>query len=90
MNDYAKKIKDKLDIVTMSREDFDTLCKDRLDFGFDSIYFRYAEACDELAAYMSRADHIDPVEAHHKMSNRKMHFYYALEQLLQAHVQEDK
>lgn len=64
---------------------FKELCKDRLDFGFDSIYFRYAEACDELAAYMSRADHIDPVEARRRMNGRKMHFYQALEQLVHAH-----
>ena len=89
MNDYSKKIKDKLDIVTMSREDFDTLCKDRLDFGFDSIYFRYAEVCDELAAYIARANGSSPIDERRHMSGRKMHFYYALEQLLQAHVQEE-
>ena len=90
MNDYSKKIKDKLDIVTMSREDFDTLCKDRLDFGFDSIYFRYAEVCDELAAYIARANGSSPIDERRHMNGRKMHFYNALEQLLQAHVQEDK
>ena len=89
MTDYAKKMKEKLDVVTVSHDDFNTLCKDRLDFGFDSIYFRYAEVCDELAAYMSRADHIDPVEARRRISGRKMHFYNALEQLLHAHDQEE-
>lgn len=90
MTDYAKKMKEKLDVVTVSRDDFDALCKDRLDFGFDSIYFRYAEVCDELAAYMSRADHIDPVEARHRMNGRKMHFYQALEQLVQAHSEREE
>jgi hypothetical protein len=89
MTDYAKKMKEKLNVVTVSRDDFDALCKDRLDFGFDSIYFRYAEVCDELAAYMARADHIDPVEARHRMNGRKMHFYQALEQLVQAHPERE-
>jgi hypothetical protein len=75
--------------VCVDREELEKVCKDRLDFGFDSIYFRYAEVCDELAAYMARADHIDPVEARHRMNGRKMHFYQALEQLLHAHEQED-
>lgn len=88
MTDYAKSLKEKLDIVRLPREDFDELAKDRLDFGFDSIYFRYAEVCDELAAYMSRADHIDPVEARRRMNGRKQHFYMALEQLVHAHPKE--
>ena len=44
MTDYAKSLKEKLDIVRLPKEAFDELAKDRLDFGFDSIYFRYAEA----------------------------------------------
>jgi hypothetical protein len=90
MTDYAKNIKERLDVVTVSREDLNTLAKDRLDFGFDSIYFRYSEAIDELAAYMSKVDHIDPIEARRRLSHRKMHFYNALEQLVHAHEEEDK
>ena len=89
MTDYAKKMKEKLDIVTVSRDDFDALCKDRLDFGFDSIYFRYAEALDELAAYKAIVERIDPVQARKQLSHRKQHFYMALEQLLHAHDQEE-
>ena len=92
MTPEAKRIKEKLERkeVLVDREELDRIIKDRLDFGFDSIYFRYAEACDELAAYMSRADHIDPIEARRRMSCRKMHFYKALEQLVQAHPEEDE
>jgi hypothetical protein len=75
--------------VCVDREKLEKVCKDRLDFGFDSIYFRYAEVCDELAAYKSRVDHIDPIEARHCMDNRKMRFYYTLEQLIHAHNQEE-
>lgn len=89
MTEYAKKIKEKLDVVTVSRDDFDTLCKDRLDFGFDSIYFRYAEALDELAAYKAIVERTDPVQTRKQLSHRKQHFYMALEQLLHAHDQEE-
>ena len=50
----------------------------------------YAEVCDELAAYMSRADHIDPVDARRRMNGRKQHFYMTLEQLVHAHPKEDE
>ena len=89
MNDYIKTIKEKLDVVTMAREDVNQLCKDRLDFGFDSIYFRYAEVCDELAVYKARAKGTDPISERKSMDCRKMHFYTTLEQLLHAHELED-
>ena len=90
MNDYAKLIKDKLDVVTIDRTDFNVLCKDRLDFGFDSIYFRYAEALDELAAYKAIVEKIDPMQARKQLLCRKMHFYNTLEQLVHAHDQEEE
>ena len=89
MADYVQKIKEKLDIVTLEREDFNTLVKDRLDFGFDSIYFRYALIRDELAHYKfleSRS-----WEHEQMMANQdKMHFYNCLEQLVHAHGEEGK
>lgn len=90
MTDYAKSLKEKLDIVRLPREDFDELAKDRLDFGFDSIYFRYAEVCDELAAYKAIVERIDPIQARKQLSHRKQHFYMALEQLVHAHDQEEE
>lgn len=66
-----------------------TIAKDRIDFGFDSIYFRYAELCDELALYKSIVEHTDPITERKCMNSRKMHFYEALEQLVRAH-EEDK
>ena len=89
MTDYAKSLKEKLDIVKLPRDVFDELAKDRLDFGFDSIYFRYAEALDELAAYKAIVERIDPIQARKQLSHRKQHFYMALEQLVHAHDQEE-
>ena len=79
------KIREKLDTVTVERTELDKVLKDRLDFGFDSIYFRYAEAIDELAAYISKVDGSDPVLERRRMWQRKQHFYEALEQLVRAH-----
>lgn len=86
MYDYLSKD----DIVKIKKSDLDQLLKDRLDFGFDSIYFRYAEACDEIAAYESRTKGTDPIQARRAMNHRKMHFYQTLEQLMHAHDQEDE
>ena len=78
-------IRKKLDTVTVERTELDKVLKDRLDFGVDSIYFRYAEAVDELAAYISKVDGSDPVLERRRMWQRKQHFYEALEQLVRAH-----
>ena len=85
----AENIKKTLNEVRVDRDSLNTLIKDRLDFGFDSIYFRYAEALDELAAYQAIVEKIDPIQARKKLIHRKMHFYNTLEQLLHAHDQEE-
>lgn len=90
MTEEAKKIANKLNMATIDKDILDQLIKDRVDFGFDSIYFRYAELCDELAAYQARCEHIDPVQARKNLNFKKMHFYNALEQLIQAHKDDNK
>ena len=86
MTEQAKRIKEKLGTVHIDIADaLNQMAKDRLDFGFDSIYFRYAEICDELAAYKSAYERTNPVEERKNMNCRKMHFYEALEQLVHAH-----
>jgi hypothetical protein len=91
MTDYARKIKDKLDVVTVSHEDFNTLCKDRLDFGFDSIYFRYSEAIEELSWFKEQEAHRKGRDFNRKSwsESKRQHFYMCLEQLLHAHEPED-
>ena len=91
MTPEAKRIKEKLERkeVVVDRKELDKVVKDRLDFGVDSIYFRYAEVCDELAAYQSVVDHVPAHEARKRMNGRKMHFYQALEQLVQAHPERE-
>lgn len=89
MTDNAKKIKEILDTSIVSNDTLNQLIKDRLDFGFDSIYFRYAEVCDELAMYKAMVEHTNPIQEKKNMSHQKMHFYEALEQLLQAHEEKE-
>jgi hypothetical protein len=91
MTPEAKRIKEILERaeVVVDRKELDKVIKDRLDFGFDSIYFRYAEVCDELAAYQSIVEQVPAHEARKRMNGRKMHFYQALEQLVQAHPERE-
>lgn len=89
MNKEAQKMVERLNKVYVDRDELNQICKDRLDFGFDSIYFRFAEVCDELAVYKSIVDHVSAIDARKRMDGRKAHFYQALEQLLHAHDQED-
>ena len=89
MNKEAQKMVERLNKVYVDRDELNRVCKDRLDFGFDSIYFRYAEALDELAMYQAIVEKIDPIQARKKLIHRKMHFYNTLEQLVHAHDQEE-
>ena len=66
----------------------DRVLKDRLDFGFDSIYFRYAEAIVELSFYKER----EAIKAGKIYFDREswvrtkcQHFWDCLEQLTNAH-----
>ena len=66
-----------------------TLIKDRLDFGFDSIYFRYATIRDQLAYELARTSH-DIESEKRKAETDKHHFYMTLEQLVHAHEAPDE
>ena len=80
-------IKRKLDTIQLTREDFDQICKDRLDFGFDSIYFRYAEAIQELSFFKDMEAKRQGRDFDRKfwVDGKLMHFYLCLEQLTHAH-----
>lgn len=85
MTPEAEKIKEKLNRVYIDRDSLTTICKDRLDFGFDSIYFRYATIRDELAYYKARYDRTDFNAERTTANVDKMHFYNVLERLACAH-----
>lgn len=76
--------------ITISKEEHQKLITERLAFGFDSIYFRYAAVVDELARYKAKdGANInvgkDPLWYQRWADNQKMHFYNVLEQLTGAH-----
>lgn len=82
-----KHIKEVLNTVPIDKDTLNQILKDRLDFGFDSIYFRYSEAIEELSYYKEQeARRINErFDRKHFCDSRKMHFYNCLEQLLRAH-----
>ena len=86
-----KRMKDKLDLVSIHRGDYNMILKDRLDFGFDSIYFRYSEAIEELSWFKEREalKNGRDFDRRRWCDTKRQHFYGALEQLLHAHERSD-
>lgn len=90
--DFMDAIQESNPNVTIPKEAHRKLVAERLVFGFDSIYFRYAAAVDELARLKPRdpvEPNTDPLWWRRWASNEKMHFYMVLEQLTGAHELED-
>ena len=77
----------KLQLKFDDLKDFEKILKDRIDFGFDSIYFRYAEVVEELSYYKEKEARKEAKDFDRKCwaNGKKMHFYACLEQLLRAH-----
>lgn len=88
LEEKQKRIKEKLALINMTNEDYKTLVKDRTDFGFDSIYFRYSEVIEELSWFkeMEARKHGQMNFNREQWSKlKKDHFYTALEQFTGAH-----
>ena len=69
-------------------DNIDRILKDRLDFGFDSIYFRYAEAIQELSFFKEMEERRRGNTTFDRVNWVKIkleHFWYTLEQLMHAH-----
>ena len=79
-------------MVDIRRKDLDEVLKDRLDFGFDSIYFRYAEAIIELSFFKDMEARRMGRDFDRKfwVDNKLMHFYNCLEQLTHAHENKEE
>ena len=84
----VEKMKKDLNKISVDRDQLNEILKDRLDFGFDSIYFRYSEVIEELSWFKQ-----DEARKNGNMSfnrknwcdTRREHFYKILEQLVRAH-----
>ena len=92
MIDTMKQLKTASNVVAVEKNELEILLKDRLDFGFDSIYFRYSEVIEELSWYKEiearRGNRDFNREAW--CDSKRMHFYGCLEQLVHAHDQEER
>ena len=78
------KIEDYKNKTLVDNDDLNKILKDRIDFAFDSIYFRYALIRNELAVYIAKESH-DLEKELRFAHNDEMHFYNALEQILNCH-----
>lgn len=92
---FAEALREENPNATISKEEHQKLITERLAFGFDSIYFRYAAVVDELARYKAKDPANinvgkDPLWYQRWADNQKMHFYKVLEQLTRAHELEGK
>ena len=90
MDKRTREMYDKLNIITLNRDDYNMIYKDRLDFGFDSIYFRYAEAIIELSFFKDMEAKRNGRDFNREVwvQGKLMHFYNTLEQLTHAHEEE--
>ena len=76
--------------TTIDRDILNIIIKDRLDFGFDSIYFRYAAARDELATLKAMYESHDLEKEQRRANVDKEHFWKTLEQYIRAHEREEE
>ena len=79
-----------VNIDLKNKDEFKRIAKDRLDFGFDSIYFRYAEAIIELSFFKDMEAKRNGRDFNREVwaQGKLMHFYNTLEQLIHAHEEE--
>lgn len=78
-------------IMLIERQELDKLLSQRINFAFDSLYFRYAMIVDELARYKEEENRRNNSGVNVKIwaNNQKMHFYKVLEEILEAHPKEN-
>jgi hypothetical protein len=91
MTDDIKDLYKKLNITMIDKDELNKIVKDRIDFGFDSIYFRYAIAIDELAILKEERARNNCQSFNREVwaNSQKQHFYHILEQFSQAHKMEN-
>lgn len=81
---------DNNDVTVINKDQLNKLLLERLNFAFDSLYFRYATVVDELARYKEEESRRDGSCRKMKSwaDNQKMHFYKTLEEILEAHAED--
>lgn len=90
MTREAEELKNKLDVTVINRDQLNKILFERLNFAFDSLYFRYAMAIKELSEYKER----EALKEGRHFSRKNweesqcMHFYKVLEEILEAHAED--
>ena len=90
MTREAEELKNKLDVTVINRDQLNKILLERLNFAFDSLYFRYAMAIKELGEYKER----EALKEGRHFSRKNweedqcMHFYKVLEEILEAHAED--
>lgn len=90
MTGDMEKLKDKLDVTVINKDQLNKLLLERINFAFDSLYFRYAMAIKELAEYKEKDALREGKHFSRKSweNNQCMHFYNVLEEILEAHAED--
>lgn len=83
--------KNKNKIMPIERQELDKLLSQRINFAFDSLYFRYAMAIDELARYKEEENRRNGSCANIKRwaDSQKMQFYKVLDEILEPYPKEN-
>lgn len=69
--------------VIVNKDELNKVLTERKDFGFDSLYFRYASAIDEIVSLKNKPN--ANRDWTHWGEGRKKRFWEILEQLLEVH-----
>jgi hypothetical protein len=86
----AEELKNKLDVTVINKDQLNKILLERINFAFDSLYFRYAMAIKELGEYKEKEALREGrnFSRKHWEDGQCMHFYKVLEEILEAHAED--
>lgn len=86
----AEELKNKLDVIVINRDQLNKILLERINFAFDSLYFRYAMAIKELGEYKEREALKEGRHFSRKTweDGQYMLFYNVLKEILEAHAED--
>ena len=91
MSDNKEKILEKLNVTTVNNDIWNRILSERLNYAFDSLYFRFALAIKELGEYKQK----EAVANNEKFLRKKwesaqmMNFHQTLEKLSENYKKEN-
>lgn len=90
MTREVEELKNKLDVTVINKDQLNKILLERINFAFDSLYFRYAMAIKELGEYKEKAALREGKNFSRKSweDGQCMHFYKVLEEILEAHAED--